>query len=885
MDYSKTVQLPKTDFPMKADLPKREPEWLKRWDSEQVYQKALAQRADQKGKKQFILHDGPPYANGHLHLGHALNKILKDIIIRTKTMAGYYAPYVPGWDCHGLPIELQLMKELKVTDKHKVDRTQFRAQAKDFAQKFVAIQRQEFQRMGILGDWDHPYLTMDETYKKKIVETFLELQKKGYVFRGKKPVYWCSTDETALAEAEVEYENDKGPSIFVAFPAVKFPHLEDSNSGKHSDAWLDSSFVIWTTTPWTLPANVAIAFNPTERYVLYLNKDTHKRYVMAEKLSANFQKATGMDLEFVDHLEGSALSGARAHHPWIERTVPLLAAGFVAIDTGTGLVHIAPGHGREDYVLGMAHKLEVLSPVDDRGRLQDPGQSWDGVHVFKANGMILDFLQAQGSLLYRGEIEHSYPHCWRCHKPVIFRATDQWFLNIDHEGLRERILSTLKNVKFFPEFGRNRITGMIESRPDWCLSRQRLWGTEIPQGEVGDHPLPDPDIFDVWFESGVSWSAVLLARPELAYPADMYLEGSDQHRGWFQVSLIPSVALKDQSPFKSLLTHGFVMDGAGRPMSKSLGNVIAPEQIINQYGADVLRLWVASSDYSGDVRLSPEILKGAADAYRKVRNTLRYLLNNLFDFDLATHAVPYDQLREIDRWVLHRLQEETQDALSAYEHFEFHRAVLNLVTFCNNELSSFYLDVAKDRLYCDGADSLSRRAAQTTLYHIADTLIRLLAPVLSFTADESWRFMGKKGSVALADFPTIKTEFIDATLADRWTELLALREAVVAEIEKARAAGVLKAPREAHIQVHLEDSASVTRYQAYGAELAAIFSVSQMQVEPASANAHPWTITVLKADGAKCGRCWIFKNDIGADSRWPEVCKRCADVLAETVPV
>jgi len=860
MDYSKTVNLPKTDFPMKADLPRREPERLAVWEKEKVYEEALKRRLAQKGKKQFILHDGPPYANGHLHLGHALNKILKDMIVRYKTMAGHYAPYVPGWDCHGLPIELALMKEQKI-DKSQIDRKKFRADAAAYASKFVEIQKQEFKRMGILGDWDRPYLTMAEPYKKTIVEVFETLKNEGYIFKGKKPVYWCFSDETALAEAEVEYENDKGPSIFVAFQSVQDDAL---------------SYVIWTTTPWTLPANQAIAFNPQERYAIYKNKADHKKYLLAEKRAENFQKLTGMELDYVLGVEGSALAGSKAHHPWAGRQVPLLPAGFVAMDTGTGLVHIAPGHGREDYVLGSAHKLEVMSPVDSRGRLEEPGMPWNGVHVFKANKMIMEFLREKGSLLYRAEVEHSYPHCWRCHEPVIFRATDQWFLNVEHKDLRARLMKAIGEVQWIPEYGKNRISGMVESRPDWCLSRQRFWGTEIP-----DPAQPkDPDIFDVWFESGVSWAAVLKQRPELSYPADMYLEGSDQHRGWFQVSLIPSVALEKKAPFRAVLTHGFVMDGEGRPMSKSLGNVIAPDQIIKQYGADVLRLWVAASDYGGDVRLSPDILKSQAEAYRKVRNTLRYLLNNLTDFDPAKDAVPYEELPEIDRWALHRLQEEVRDALEAYDGYKFYRVTSSLVTFCISDLSGFYLDVIKDRLYCDPPGSHSRRSAQTVLDQIASRLIRLLAPILSFTADECWRFMGHQDSVALAELPAADGRLMDAALFENWKMLFSLREAVLLSIEKARAAGEVKAARETKAVVRVRKPEMAESFKRHGHELPIALGVSQVEWlnDP---TVELFAVDIKKAEGAKCARCWIYKTDVGVHKEWPDICGRCADAVQE----
>jgi len=883
MDYSKTVNLPKADFPMKADLPKREPVWLQQWDQEKVYEQALKKREANRAEKTFVLHDGPPYANGHLHLGHALNKILKDIIVRSKTMAGYYAPYVPGWDCHGLPIELQLMKDQKI-DKSQINRDKFRQDAADYAQKFVDIQKNEFKRMGILGDWDHPYLTMAPRFKEVIVETFEKLKKDGYIYRGNKPVYWCSNDETALAEAEVEYEDDKGPSIYVAFQSESQP-----------SSW----FVIWTTTPWTLPANQAIAVNEDESYIRIQPAGQDRQFILAEKRLEDFLQKTGWTADVVERKTGADLKGNFAWHPWIKRRVPVVTADFVAMDTGTGIVHIAPGHGREDYVLGQSvtPKLDVYSPVDDRGRFTEEVPEWKGLHVFKANPLILEFLKEKGVLLHQSEISHSYPHCWRCHKPVIFRATPQWFLSIDHKDLRKRLLSAIEKIDqhqgWIPGYGKNRIKGMVEARPDWCLSRQRFWGTNIPStpsspavsggGSMDPRPTTggddvSGDIFDVWFESGVSWAAVLKERKELRYPADMYLEGSDQHRGWFQTSLIPSVAAEDQPPFKTVLTHGFVMDGQGRPMSKSLGNVIAPEKIIQEFGADVLRLWVASADYSGDVRLSPEILKGAADSYRKVRNTLRYLLNNLSDFDPKTNAVPVSKLPEIDRWALHRLQEEIRDARAAYDQYEFHRVVSRLVQFCGVDLSSFYLDVSKDRLYCDLPDSLSRRAAQTVLYSIADALIRLLAPILSFTADESWRFMGHKDSVALTDLPQPSDAYRDEALMQKWEQLLSLRASVLAQMEKARVAATIKAPREAKAIVSFQKPETLAFFKAYEAQLPMILGISAVGLVSA-ASAEPLTISVDKATGIKCARCWIYKIDVGADARYPDICGRCAQAL------
>lgn len=889
MDYSTTVNLPKTDFPMKADLPKREPAFLEQWAKERAYEKGVEKRKAQKGKKQFILHDGPPYANGHLHLGHALNKILKDIIVRYKTMAGFYSPYVPGWDCHGLPIELQLMKELGV-DKHKVERAKFREQAAAFAQKFVDIQRAEFMRMGVLGDWENPYLTMAPAYKQEIVGAFLDLQKKGYVFRGLKPVYWCFVDETALAEAEVEYENDVGPSIYVAFPLHAPPDFNEEVGGhgdeKKAELWTSGSvsYVIWTTTPWTLPANLAIAINPNETYVLFEDAATKKKYILAEKRLASFQETCKLEGRVLDSSPARTFREAFARHPWIEdRIVPVLEAGFVAMDTGTGIVHIAPGHGREDYQLGSQHDLEVYSPVNDRGLFTEDVPTWKGEHVFKANPKIIEYLKSIGALLHAEEITHSYPHCWRCHKPVIFRATEQWFLNIDHDKLRSRLLQAMNTVEWIPQYGKNRMSGMVENRPDWCLSRQRLWGTEIPGGGA-----KDPDIFDVWFESGVSWRAVLKQRPELGYPADLYLEGSDQHRGWFQVSLIPSVALESKAPFKAVLTHGFVMDGSGRPMSKSLGNVISPEEIIKQYGADVLRLWVGSSDYGGDVRLSSEILKGLADTYRKIRNSFRYLLGNIADFNPKTDALPVDQLLEIDRWALSKLQDEIVQVRQAYDRYEFHRVASRLVSFCTTTLSGFYLDILKDRLYCDGSHSKSRRSAQTVLWLLADRLCRLWGPILSFTADEAWRFLGHEEALHLADQPESEPSWVLPQGVSRLDEVLTLREPILQALEKARQAGRIKGNLEAHLTLYSANANMASLLRHYEIQWAPICIVSQATVAAAPL-ANPdvefngLQIGVERVSGQKCGRCWIYKTDVGADVRYPEVCGRCAAAVGELV--
>jgi isoleucyl-tRNA synthetase len=883
MDYSKTVNLPKTDFPMKADLPKREPAMLERWEKERVYEKALERR---KGKERFILHDGPPYANGHLHLGHALNKILKDIVVRYKTMDGYYAPYVPGWDCHGLPIELQLMKELKLTDKHKVDRVKFRQQAKAFAEKFVNIQREEFKRMGVLGDWDHPYLTMDPAYEKVIVDSFLELEKKGYIYRGKKPFYWCYVDETALADAEVEYEDISSPSLYVAFP-VQIGMAASEKAKDKARAWdlKRTKFAVWTTTPWTLPANVAIAINPTATYILCEDVNNKSRYILAQNLFDNFQIDGGIVATKMDEFSGEFLaSNFEAKHPWIERKVPILSAGFVALDTGTGLVHIAPGHGVEDYRLGQKQNppLPILSPVDDKGCFTDEVPQWKGKNVFLADPLIIEHLRKIGAYIKDNKITHSYPHCWRCHKPVIFRATEQWFLDIDHSNLRQQLLEEIgridKNKGWIPTYGKSRIEGMVETRPDWCLSRQRLWGTEIPassEQRAASVEKKEPDIVDVWFESGVSWAAVLKPRNE--FPADMYLEGSDQHRGWFQTSLVPAVALTGQAPYKSVLTHGFVMDGEGRPMSKSLGNVISPQEIIEEYGADVLRLWVASSDYGGDVRLSPEILKGLAETYRKVRNTFRYLLGNLSDFHPGTDQVAVAALhKDIDRWALRVLQDKVKQIRNAYDRYEFHRATGALVDFCVQDLSGLYLDILKDRLYCDPPHSKSRRSAQTVLFHIAEALIRLCVPILPFTADEAWRSLRHQESVALADLPQPSLEPVNDGLGYEWQHVWDLRSQVLQMIEEQRRAGRIGGSLEAWVSVSSRSPNYLKLLERIEGDLPMLFIVSKVSIEPDQ----PHKVTVRHAKEAgckKCARCWNWRLDVGTG----EICGRCAAAVEE----
>ncbi|MBI2093514.1 MAG: isoleucine--tRNA ligase, partial [Candidatus Omnitrophica bacterium] len=813
MDYKSTLNLPKTTFPMKADLPIREPLILSRWVSQDLYGQIRKARS---GQKQFILHDGPPYANGDIHIGHALNKILKDLVVRYKTMQGFDAPYVPGWDCHGMPIEHQLFKELKLT-KHQIDQLQFRSKAREYAQKYVGIQREQFKRLGVWGDWEKPYLTMSPDYEMTIVRLFGELVQAGFIYRGKKPVYWCTTCETAEAEAEVEYEDRNDTSITVKFPVIdpstrttppwrgglaqdSAPRAEPVGLHKKNLA-----VAVWTTTPWTLPANVALCFHPKLRYAILHDKSWSEDLIVAEalvpKLLESLQCATA---QTVKTAVGSDFLGMRCQAPYGGRESVVVVDESVSMSEGTGIVHIAPGHGHEDYFIGSREGLEVLSPVDPQGKFTSEVPEFGGHTVFEANPKIIADLDKRHLLLKEETILHSYPHCWRCKQPVIFRATPQWFLNVSHQALRQKLLEAASAVSWIPSAGLNRISGMLQTRPDWCLSRQRYWGTPIPVLHciLCERPLTDtvslqaienalqekgieawfklspeelvpqlrcsfckgkslrrdPDILDVWFDSGVSHEAVLRARDPKSWPADLYLEGSDQHRGWFQVSLIPSVALHGKPPYKGVLTHGFVMDGQGHKMSKSLGNVVAPEDVMKRYGADILRLWVASCDYREDVRISEEILSQVAESYRKIRNTFRYLLANLDGFDPKRDAVSDNDFGDLDRWVFHRLGEVTHSVTRAYQDYQFHEVVRFVYQFCVVDLSAFYLDALKDRLYTQARSSLSRRCAQTTLYAILVRLVKVLAPILAITSEEVWELMHQaqwvtEASVHMADWP------------------------------------------------------------------------------------------------------------------------------------
>lgn len=927
LDYSKTVNLPQTDFPMKGDLARREPERLAFWEKTGLYGKI--QKLHEKDPL-FVLHDGPPYANGPIHIGHALNKILKDIIVKYKALSGHRAPYIPGWDCHGLPIENQLMKDLKAT-KHTIERGKFRKEAAGFASRFVDLQKEEFKRLGVLGDWEKPYLTMAPDYEASILEVFYDLLNRGYVYRGRKPVYWCAVCETALADAEVEYEDRTSDSAY-----VRFPLLEDAATG----------VLIWTTTPWTLPANVGLAFHPRETYVLAEVPSQGRVWVAEKRLEALSNALKASVQPTGERAKGEELirKGLKARNPLTERVSTGVTAEYVSMEDGTGVVHIAPGHGVDDYVVGhLQNKLEILSPVDERGRFTAevgvPGL--EGKHVLKdANEAVLEKLG--GALVHRDKVQHSYPCCWRCRKPVIFRATEQWFLSVDKDNLRHNLIALLKSgVRFVPAYGINRMIGMLEARPDWCLTRQRYWGTPLAvlycascgtpfhppafQGKVlkfieekgsdawFDAPVSEfvprdarcpcgksefkkeEDILDVWFDSGVSWRAVIDKRPELQGKSEavLYLEGSDQHRGWFQTSLIPSVAFQErgEAPFTDILTHGFVVDGQGQKMSKSLGNVIAPQEIVKKSGADILRLWVGLSDYANEVRVSEPILNQGIEIYRRLRNTFRYLLGNISDFK-TEYSIPIAEMEELDRFALNGLASLVDVASSRYDDYEFQRVVRDTTDFCINRLSGFYLDIQKDTLYCERADSKIRRSAQTAFLEIARTLSWLLAPVLSFTMEEVWQDLRARGlvdeeSVFLISWTASAREsWLAARLDERWApwyeRYLPLRGEVFKVLEEGRGAGRWGSPLEAVVTIDEGSSPFKDILPTREPEFwARIFQVSGVRFERGRNG--KW-VSAEKSAGTKCPRCWRWREDIGRDGAFPEVCLRCAGVLATSPP-
>ncbi|MFZ7103190.1 MAG: isoleucine--tRNA ligase [Peptococcaceae bacterium] len=925
IDYGKTLNLPQTDFPMRGNLPNKEPEILKFWEEVKIYEKVQEHNA---GKKKFILHDGPPYANGDIHLGHTLNKILKDIIVKYRSQNGYDAPYVPGWDTHGLPIELQAIKALGL-NRHAIDKVKFRRHCQEYALKYVGIQKEQFKRLGVRGDWANPYITLKPEFEAEQIGVFGEMAKKGFIYKGLKPVYWCAQCETALAEAEIEYHDKKSPAVYVKFP------VKDAN-GKFAEE--NSYIVIWTTTPWTLPANMAIALHPDFDYQLIAVGA--EKLLMAKELIPAVLKAAGGPgdhYEVLKEFKGKDLERVLCRHPFMDRDSLVILGEHVTLEQGTGCVHTAPGHGVEDFLVGKAYDLDVLSPVDNTGTFTEEAGQFAGVKTDAANKLITEELEKSGLLLNLSFINHQYPHCWRCKSPVMFRATEQWFASID--GFRQQTLEEIDKIKFIPSWGRDRIYNMIAERGDWCISRQRTWGVPIPifyceechkemitdetikhiqdlfrehgsdiwfAQEAQDLVPPglkcpecgsgkfrkETDIMDVWFDSGSSHKAVLTTRDDLVWPADLYLEGSDQHRGWFNSSLSTAVATTGKAPYKAVLTHGFLVDEKGRKMSKSLGNGIDPLKVIEQMGADILRLWVSSADYRSDVAASQGILKQVTETYRKIRNTFRYLLGNIYDFNYQEQKVPYQGLPELDKWALLKLAKLVKKVTKAYDEYEFHVVYHAIHNFCTVDMSAFYLDVVKDRLYTAKPDSQERRAAQTVIYEVCTALVKMLTPILAFTTEEVWRAFpqeNKELSVQLAGWPEFDETYLDTRLESKWDKILDIREEVTKQLEEARRAKIIGHSLNASLDVYAGE-------ELYGflktveADLAKIFIVSRVKLISADPAGLPETIfksaefpglglKVEQAPGEKCERCWTFTTDVGQDTEHPTLCRRCVETL------
>ena len=927
MDYSKTLNLPETEFPMRAGLPEREPEFLKYWEENKIYEKKQELHA---GHKKFVLHDGPPYANGKIHMGTALNKILKDIIMKYKYAQGFDTPYVPGWDTHGMPIEHAAIKNLGL-NRHELDTLVLRKECHDYALKWIDEQRTDFKRLGVLGDWDHPYITMTHDYEAVQIHVFGEMAKKGYIYKGKKAVYWCPHCETALAEAEIEYGEEKSPAIFVKMPLVKDNGmLPEAAQGK------PAYIVIWTTTPWTMPANVAIALHPDFEYA-WGECDGEILFMAKEMLEA-VGKVCKKDLSnIIGTCKGKDMEYAECRHPFetIDRKSLVVLADYVTLEAGTGCVHTAPGHGADDFETGVRYNLPIICPVDGSGKLTaEAGADFAGMFVFDANVPIIKYLAGLNRLFGKENIRHQYAHCWRCKNPIIYRATEQWFASVD--GFREEALNAIANdVQWIPSWGEARIHNMVADRHDWCISRQRVWGVPIPifycedcnehlvnddtinavadlfakegsdawwahsaeeilpQGTKcpkcgGTHFRKESDIMDVWFDSGSSHAAVCKTRPELAWPADMYLEGSDQHRGWFQSSLLTSVATEGKAPYRAVLTHGYVVDGEGRKMSKSVGNTVAPQEVIAQYGADIIRLWAASSDYKADIRISKEILKQLSEVYRKIRNTIRYILGNTNDFNYETDKVEFKDMLELDRWALMHMQLLKKEVSAAYESYDFHVLYHAIHNFCSVEMSSYYLDILKDRLYAYKADSFERRSAQTAMYEIMLDLVVMIAPVLSFTMEEVWQFMKKTASmpesVFMMPWPECKEEYIDEALESKWDNFIEIRSEITRVLEGARRAKTIGHSLDAKVELHATGEALAILRSVEG-DLATLLIVSQAKLVEGLAGGVEATgredlkVTVQAAEGEKCERCWIYSDTVGKDAEHPTVCARCAAAL------
>lgn len=953
MDYSKTLHLPETEFPMRGNLPKKEPGFVEFWQQNHLYEKRIEKRK-KEGAPTFVLHDGPPYANGKIHIGHALNKTLKDIIVRYHHMAGNEAIYVPGWDTHGLPIEYAVLKD-SGEDRANMTPLELRRKCLAYAKKWIEIQKEDFIRMGVVGDFAHRYVTFDPHLEAKELEVFGEMANKGYIYKGKKAVYWCTHCETALAEAEIEYKDRKSPSIYVKYPMIDVHGLQPEGVDPNK-----VFAVIWTTTPWTIPASCYISVNPKFTYVWVHNKAADEYYLMNKELApASLSDCKVEDYEFVGReMLGSELDLAKFEHPlahfapetYGDRTIYVLEGNHVTLDAGTGCVHTAPGHGVDDFEVyktyenaGKLHQ-PIVCPVDEKGHMTaEAGEFLVGKTIWEAEGPVISTLAHEGRLLGKKSLHHQYAHCWRCKQPVIYRATDQWFASIN--DFRDKALKAVDDTRFIPSWGHDRLYNMIRDRQDWCISRQRSWGVPIPAfycddcgkwiitpetmkkvEEIvekegtdawwahsaeellpegfkcphcgGTHFHKEKDIMDVWFDSGSTWNGVLRYPHEeswkdMSYPCDLYLEGSDQHRGWFHSSLLTSVAVNGHAPYKAVLTHGFTMDGEGRKMSKSVGNVVAPQDVINKYGADVMRLWISSVDYQGDVRLSDKIVKSMSDVYRKIRNTFRYLLGNLSDFDPKTDSVAYADMEELDRWALLRMEQVKETVLKAYDDYEFHVMYHAVHNFCTVDLSAIYLDILKDRLYTEKADSKLRRSAQTAMYEILTTLVRLVAPVLCFTSEEVWQALPNKEerewSVHMSDMPKVNEAYLDKALDEKWKKRLAVRSVAMKALEEARQAKVIGHPLDAEVTVYA-DGEAYDIVKAMEKELADFLLVSQTHIVSGTAaapeNAASNEEGTVKASVAvctlaKCERCWKRSADVDADPKHPGVCARCAHVLTE----
>ncbi|MDB5096902.1 MAG: isoleucyl-tRNA synthetase [Cyanobacteria bacterium RYN_339] len=931
VDYKSTMNLPQTDFPMRANSAQREPDFQAKWDSSGLYKKVLARR---KGAESFIMHDGPPYLSSpNIHIGHALNRTLKDIVVKFNALNGRYAPFVPGYDCHGLPIENAVLKDVE-GGRHSMSPLDLRAKCKAFAEKNLEGQQTRFRRLGILADWENPYLTMAPGFEAKQIEVFGQMAQKGYIYRGLKPVYWCPNCETALAEAEVEYDDHVSPSIYVKFPLKATSQAMSAKLAKIAEP---VNLVIWTTTPWTLPANLGIAVHPKLKYVV-LKTDQHGYLMVGEDLKDKFLKDTGLTGEEVVAFQGAELEMLQAQHPFLPRTSLVILGDHVTAEAGTGLVHTAPGHGIDDYEVGKKYGLQVFAPLNAQGIFTDEaGALVAGQRYNKANPIIIKKLAETGFLIKEESLSHQYAHCWRCHKPVIYRGTEQWFASVD--GFRAQALEAIHGVRWIPETGEKRIENMVASRSDWCISRQRTWGVPIPifycQNDNQPYLTPESiegirarfategsdawwrydakelmpagsacekcggtefrkeqDIMDVWFDSGSSHAAVLEAREDLSSPADLYLEGTDQYRGWFQSSLLTSVSTRGRAPYRTVVTHGFTVDESGRKMSKSVGNVVEPAKVIEQYGADILRLWVASVDYTSDVRVSDNIIKQLSDIYRKIRNTARFLLSNLYDFDVAKDAVSYEQLEELDKYALHRLQEvvaEVTDALANYEFFRFYQVLQN---YCVVDLSQFYFDILKDTLYSEQAGGAKRRSAQTALHEVLVTLARLIAPVLSHLAEDVWQFLpeaskGGAESVFLTDWPKANPAWQQAELKDRWERVAGWRDSALKALEQARQAKRIGAALEARVVLFPHSEELRTHLSALDPkDIAKILIVSGAELAPAGAkppegalDEGDLAVAVEAADGAKCQRCWVYSKYVGQSVAHPTLCDRCVTVV------